>query len=125
MFLITKWDNIDNEHPSSYAEIVPPAPNHVDHTGCEGHPIAPVLVKSLGEFVGTAAIEEYLLNTCTENALQMTMLKRTLSGSGRDSVILISGHDPTFTSPENLPPHSLYEFLGIKTLFYNLKLVSH
>lgn len=42
-----------------------------------------------------------------------------------DSPILASGHDPSFIAHENLPTHSLCEFLGIPTPQYTPTLVPH
>ncbi|KIK95422.1 hypothetical protein PAXRUDRAFT_140667, partial [Paxillus rubicundulus Ve08.2h10] len=43
----------------------------------------------------------------------------------RDSPILGSGYNPTFTSPENLSVHSLCDALGLRTPAYKLQLVPH
>lgn len=44
---------------------------------------------------------------------------------GVDSLILGSSHDPTFTSPENLPSHSLCDMQGVPTPSFKLELVPH
>ena len=43
----------------------------------------------------------------------------------RDSLVVASGYDPTFISPQNLPEHSLCIDLDVPTPTYNPTLLSH
>ncbi|KAI6096488.1 Metallo-hydrolase oxidoreductase [Pisolithus croceorrhizus] len=110
-FSIIQWDDIYNEHPFIHAKIVSAVQTVLTlilDTGCGGTSNNP----RIGAYVVIQSHCHY------DHILGMEAF-------ASDSVILGSGHDPTFTSPENLAAHSLRAILGIGTPSYKLNLVPH
>ncbi|KAI6116881.1 Metallo-hydrolase/oxidoreductase [Pisolithus thermaeus] len=136
-FLIIEWDDIYNEHPFIYAKIVSAVQTMlILDTGCGGASNNPRIgVRSLRKFIETVPIEENeraplnpggrLAYVVIQSHCHYDHIRSGNGSFASDSVILGSGHDPTFTSPENLAAHSLCAILGIRTPSYKFNLVPH
>ncbi|KAI6096484.1 Metallo-hydrolase/oxidoreductase [Pisolithus croceorrhizus] len=134
-FLIIEWDGMYNEHPFIYARIVSAVQTMlILDTGCGGASNNPRIGVSLRKFIETVPIEENERAPLNPGGRLAYVVIQShchydhilgMEAFTSDSVILGSGHDPTFTSQENLAAHSLCAILGIGTPSYKLNLVPH
>lgn len=152
-FVVTEFKDSYDEHPLIYVKICTQLETIVIiDTGCGGATDEPdVEVKSLRTFIETVAVEDnadrplndggkmryiVILSHCHYDHIRtfQSIVKEDTLDEDRivgvedfahDSPILASNHNTSFISPENLPKHSLCDYLGISTPRYTPSPISH
>ncbi|KAF4613724.1 hypothetical protein D9613_007758 [Agrocybe pediades] len=134
-FLIKEYDDVYSEHPHIYVKVDTQANTIlIIDTGCGGKSNDQTIeVKSLRRFIETVAVDDNNGLPLNKGANMKYIIALThchydhilAVEDFKDSIVLASGHSPSFLDKNVMPEHSLCKNLGINTPIFASTLVPH